>query len=236
MRSEFSWATVVAGEGDLYWSRGMCRAFDVALAVGYEHYLWLNDDTCLEPDALQRLLDCHRRLAQVRNRPLIVVGATVDAITKVPTYGGETSASRWRPLRLSLIAPSSAEQQCDSMTGNIVLVSAEAVARAGNIDPTFEHAMGDTDYALRARVAGAELWLAPGILGTCSENDLRGTYRDETLPLRTRWRLMLSRKGLPWRSWLRLTSRHGGILWPIAFVWPYAKLVGRTMLVRKAHR
>ena len=36
--------------------------------------------------------------------------------------------------------------------------------------------------------------------------------------------LIRSRKGLPFRSWLHFTRRHGGLLWPLFFAWPYAKL------------
>ena len=223
IEAAFPWASVIHGDGDLFWCRGMHLAFAAALAVGYEHYLWLNDDTVLEPDALSRLLACHVQLARVRTAPVIVVGATRDPATLQPTYGGERIPSRWRPLRVVSLAPSAAPQRCDSMTGNIALVPAEAAARAGNLDPAFEHAMGDTDYALRARAVGVEIWLAPGVLGTCSRNQPAGTYHDAALPLSVRWRMMLSRKGLPWRSWLRLARRHGGLLWPISFAWPYAK-------------
>lgn len=33
------------------------------------------------------------------------------------------------------------------------------------------------------------------------------------------------RKGLPWRSWLIFTRRHTGVMWPLYFAWPYAKLL-----------
>jgi GT2 family glycosyltransferase len=97
--------------------------------------------------------------------------------------------------------------------------------KVGNLDPTFEHAMGDTDYALRARRAGVRAYVAPGIAGYCSVNPLKGSYFDRSLPLHRRWQLIRSRKGLPVRSWLRFTRRHGGWLWPIYFAWPYAKVV-----------
>jgi GT2 family glycosyltransferase len=223
IEAAFPWARVLHGDGDLFWCRGMHRAFAAALAVGHEHYLWLNDDTVLAPDALLRLFDCHAQLARVRLAPVIVVGATHDPTTLQPTYGGERIPSRWRPLRVVSLAPSAAPQRCDSMTGNIALVSAEVAALVGNLDPAFEHAMGDTDYALRARAAGVEIWLAPGVLGTCSRNQPAGTYHDATLPFSVRWRMMLSRKGLPWRSWFRLARRHGGLFWPLSFAWPYAK-------------
>lgn len=230
VRAAFAWAEVVDGAGELFWCRGMHRAFATALGIGFDHYLWLNDDTVLAVDAVRRLLDCHADLAATRSAPVLVVGATVDAQTGLPTYGGERIPARWRPLRIAMVAPAAQAQACDSMTGNIVLIPAAAAARAGNLDPTFEHAMGDTDYALRARRAGVEIWLAPGVLGACSQNGVAGSYRDATLPLRARWRQMLSRKGLPWRSWLLFSRRHGGVLWPLWFAWPYLKVTASSLL------
>jgi hypothetical protein len=48
---------------------------------------------------------------------------------------------------------------------------------------------------------------------------------DSALPLSKRWRLMLGRKGLPWRSWWVITRRHAGIFWPVFFLWPYVRVV-----------
>jgi GT2 family glycosyltransferase len=232
----FPWAQVIAGSGDLFWCRGMHRAFEEALRVGYSHYLWLNDDTLLVPDAIARLLACRSALADTRDAPVIVVGTTVDPETGEPTYGGQRVASRWRPLHVPRLPPADQPRRCESMTGNIALVSAAVASRVGNLDPAFEHAMGDTDYALRAAAAGVEIWVAPGVLGTCPDNDVGGTYRDPSLPLGERWQKMLGRKGLPWRSWLRLARRHGGLLWPLAFAWPYIKVVVGAISARAASR
>ena len=64
-----------------------------------------------------------------------------------------------------------------------------------------------------------------GIAGHCSNNLTKGTFNDRSLPLRTRWRLMMDKRGLPIRSWLRFTRKHGGFIWPLYFAWPYAKLI-----------
>jgi GT2 family glycosyltransferase len=87
------------------------------------------------------------------------------------------------------------------------------VAQAvGNLDLTIEHAMGDTDYGLRALRAGFRSFVGAGIVGYCSDNSAVGTYHDDPLSLRRRWLLLLSRQGLSMRSGLHFTRRHGGLL------------------------
>lgn len=225
VKDEFPWVQVVAGQGPLFWCRGMHLAFETALLAGHDHYLWLNDDTVLGQDAVSRLLACAADLDRRTRNPVIVVGNTVDSATGAHTYGGERQRSRSNAFKFERVALSESAQQCDTLTGNIVLISAQAAARVGNLDPGFEHAMGDTDYGLRARSQGVELWIAPGAHGTCSHNPVSNTYMDASLPLTERWKHMMHRKGLPWRSWLLFTRRHTGVIWPLYFAWPYLKLV-----------
>ena len=225
VRTEFAWVDVVVREGGLFWCRGMHLAFDRALTQGFDFYLWLNDDTVLRPDAVSRMLACAAEMLVRAPNPVIVIGNTVDGVTGAHTYGGERRRSRSNAFKFVRVAPSETAQPCDTLTGNIVLISAEAAVRVGNLDPGFEHAMGDTDYGLRARKLGVELWIAPGVHGTCSHNPVSNTYVDASLPLKQRWHRMLHRKGLPWRSWLIFTRRHTGVMWPMYFAWPYVKLV-----------
>lgn len=228
LQTAFPWVQIVHGSGNLYWCRGMHKAFEVAMQVDYDYYLWLNDDTMLQPDAISRLLSAEQLLSGQHGRPVVVVGSTVDEETGALTYGGEVRLSSIKRTRFSKLQPASVSQRCDSMNGNIVLLSRGAVQKVGNLDPAFEHAMGDTDYALRANVLGVKVWTAPGVHGTCSSNPNTGTYMDSSLPLQRRWKLMMGRKGLPWRSWLVLIRRHAGPMWPLYFVWPYfSLLVGR---------
>jgi len=211
--------------GDLYWCRGMHRAMATAMARGHDAYLWLNDDTNLHPNALQTLAHCLQERQHHHGPGQIVVGSTLDPDQQRLSYGGERQAAWWKPLTLTLVAPTEAPQSIDCMNGNIVLIDHVAAARVGNLDPRFAHAMGDTDYGLRAKRLGVGLWLAPGLQGECRVNPQHGTFHDRTLSLPQRWQLMLSRKGLPWRSWLQLTRRHAGWAWPVFFAWPYVRLV-----------
>lgn len=218
------------GDGLLYWCRGMHLAFDIAMRKDYDYYLWLNDDTLLYPDAIARLLSCAKKLASMTKNEIIVVGSTVDQVTGVLTYGGERRLNKWKRLTFERIQPSDRPQKCDSMNGNIVLISLATARIVGNLDPSFEHAMGDTDYALRANKLRVGVWTCPGVQAVCGHNATKGTFRDPSLPLFTRWRLIMGRKGLPWRSWLLFTRRHAGILWPIYFMWPYVNTIIRGLL------
>lgn len=221
----FPWAHIVHGDGSLFWCRGMHRAFGTAMQHGFDYYLWLNDDTTLHADALSRLLDCAAAQRAHTGKPVIVVGSTVDEHTGKLTYGGERRAAWWRRTSFVKVQPGEQAQLCESMNGNIVLIPAESARRVGNLDPVFEHAMGDTDYALRANKLGVGVWVAPGVHGTCGHNAISNTFLDSGVSLSKRWQLMLGRKGLPWRSWGVLTRRHAGIFWPLYFIWPYVRTV-----------
>lgn len=225
IRDRFAWVQVEHDKGNLFWCRGMHKGYALALQGDHDFYLWLNDDTLLHPDALTRLLTCESVLRAQQGKPVIVVGSTSDPASGAITYGGERRASALRRMRFLRIMPTEQPQRCDSMTGNIVFMSRNAARLVGNLDPAFEHAMGDTDYALRAQQRGVEVWVGPGVFGTCAANPPVGTYRDSSLALSRRWQLMMSRKGLPWRSWLRLTRRHAGPMWPLYFGWPYLRLL-----------
>jgi GT2 family glycosyltransferase len=227
VRERFPQATVLAGNGELYWCRGMHCGMQHAMALpGITHFLWLNDDTRLRPHALAHLLQHEAQLRRSTAAPVIVVGATADSAGGL-SYGGGVSAGGLRRLRYRPVGGGAEPERCDVFNGNCVLLPRDVVERVGNLDPAFEHAMGDTDYALRAARAGVLAFVAPGFAGDCERNPAQGTAWDGALPLRQRWRALLGRKGLPWRSWLHFTRRHGGVLWPLRFVLPYLKALRR---------
>ncbi len=228
VRQAHPWVQVVDGPGDLFWNRGMHRALAVAQQASADHVLWLNDDTLLRPDGLAHLLAQSEALSAGAGRPVILVGSTADACGQV-TYGGARATGLWRRFNYRRVWSATQALPCEVMNGNCVLVPM-AVARAmGNLDPTFEHAMGDTDYALRARAVGHPLFVASGLVADCEHNPVAGGFNDRSLSLGARWRAILHRKGLPWRSWLHFTRRHGGWLWPIYFAWPYARLIASAL-------
>lgn len=228
----FTWVTVERGDGSLFWNRGMHRAQAIAMRREVDFLLWINDDTLLTDDALVNLMRTNEALRERLGQPVIVVGATADSATGMLTYGGSVAVSRWRRFTYRRVWSATEPVKCEAMNGNLVLLPMEIVRVVGNFDPVFEHAMGDTDYALRTRLLGFEIWVAPGFAGSCGHNSVIGTYLDKSLPFARRLKHLMSRKGLPWRSWLVLTRRHAGSFWPLYFCMPYARFILKFLIQR----
>lgn len=225
----FPEATVLEGDGQLYWNGGMRRALAAARAGDYDYYLWVNDDTRLDDGALALLLRTEQALHRRADGPVIVTGSTRHPDTGEVTYGGVVRPSRWRRLHWELVAPADVPVPCETMNGNAVLVPRAVVDCVGNIDPRFSHAMGDYDYGLRARRAGCSVWVAPGTVGTCASHPRR---RSDQQPLISEWRRLWSTKQLSPRSWAVFARRWGGRLWPLYWLSPYVRRSARLVLER----
>lgn len=225
VRAGFPQVELIEGSGALFWNRGMHQGYGLAMQRPADYYLWINDDSHLVPDAIGRLLRQSVQLRQEQGKPVIVVGAMAERGSGRITYGGRVAGSSLRRFNYHMVWSPTEPMRCDVIEGNCVLIPREIALRVGNLDPVFEHAMGDTDYGLRAGRAGFGCFVSAGVIGYCSDNPVSGTHSDTSLPLRKRWRLLLGRKGLPVRSWLHFTRRHGGPLWPLYFSWPYARLL-----------
>jgi GT2 family glycosyltransferase len=230
----FPEVTVLHGDGQLYWSGGMRRAFAAAIAGRYGYYLWMNDDTCLNEGALAVLLETEQRLCEQDNKPIIVVGSTRHPETGELTYGGRVRPSRARPLHFKLVEPGIQPRPCDTMNGNAVLISHAVVQRVGNIDPAFKQKMGDYDYGLRARSAGCSIWVAPGTIGTCAGHPAPSAIEQQSLleELRRLWSI----KELPPGSWAVFARRWAGRLWPLRWLSPYVRRGGLLVLKQLAPR
>lgn len=212
---------ILKGVGSAYWNGGMRAAWQSAAEDGPDFYLWLNDDTLLDEDALYKLLNTSAFFAD----QAIIVGSTKDALTGKLTYGGVRRLSWSHPLRFTTVEPTYEPLRIDTMNGNCVLIPVAVYQRLGILSPSFTHSMGDFDYGLRAHRLGIEMWTAPGFVGTCSRNQVQGTWQDRSLSRRQRLQRLRAVKGLPPREWANFSRRHGGLLWPIFWVMPYLRVV-----------
>ena len=230
---QFPEATLLRGDGKLYWNGGMRRAFGEAIAGDYDYYLWMNDDTTLDDGALALLLETDRQVCERGSDAVIVAGAIRHPETGKLTYGGVVRRHRWQPLRWERVQPGEAPRQCETMNGNTVLVSRTVVRRVGNLDPAFTQQMGDFDYGLRARRAGCSVWTTPGTIGMCASHPRR---RTDQQPLLSELRRLWSIKELSPRPWATFTRRWAGALWPLYWLSPYVRRGSALLLERTPAR
>jgi GT2 family glycosyltransferase len=224
--------TIIRGAGDLYWNRGMVRAWASAQAFGrFDGFLLLNDDTLLDADALLQLLSISRDHAD----RAIVVGAVRDPVLGHLTYGGVRRMSRWHPGRVARLPVSDVPQSADAFHANCVYVPAAVFDAIGTLDPLFHHGMGDFDYGYRATRSGFPVIVAPGMVGTCPRNDPAGTWQDPTVPLRRRLAMLASPKGLPRHQWREFLRRHGAPF-PYLLSWMPTLQVVRSSTWRRTTR
>lgn len=225
VREWYPQVNVIKGDGSLYWNGGMRVAFAAAMERGFDYYLWLNDDTLLYPTALNSLIATSSELQAKHGKSVIVVGSTQDANDGRLTYGGVIQPNKWKALFFKLVTPKNVPIECETMNGNCVLIPRAIAKEVGNLEKEFAHAMGDLDYGLRARYAGFSVWVMAGFAGTCSSNAATGSFNDTSLPVSVRLRKMMQPEGLPPSSWRVFTQRHAGVLWPIFWLWPYARVM-----------
>lgn len=229
---------ILQGDGSLFWNGGTHLAFAEASKYDYDFYLWLNNDTFLDPNALSNLLETYNYLRDQSEHRAIITGSTCDSKTKALTYGGVVRRSRWRPLKFDLVEPGEQAKRCDTMNGNCVLIPRSVVQIVGNLEPAFTHYAGDWDYGLRARRQGCTVWIAPGYVGTCSQNYQPGSEADSPIDIGEGLKKLSQPKGLPVREqvlhpfweWKVFAQRYGGLLWPIYWLIPYRRLLWSSML------
>lgn len=229
VRAVMPGANVIRGDGSLFWNGGMRKAWAHAVTSAQDHdfYLWLNDDVRLNHNAVAMLVGDADSVV-TRGGAVIVAAATNEPGQDTITYGGHRRPDPKRPLRLSLVAPAGQPVPIDSISGNIVLVSAEAQRKVGNIAADFVHIYGDIDYAFRARHLGVPVVLASHVGGTCGANSPVGSSLDEAMGtwarLKKRWAEDRKLHAQDWRRFVRLHGR-GPLDVVLHRVSPYLRII-----------
>lgn len=202
------------GDGSAFWARSMAAAEANALKGPEAQYLlWLNDDVCLYPTAIQDLLQ-----QAGPSTSSITVGATDDVTFARLSYSGYVRKSSWNPLRLTMVEGLSGDRKLDAIHGNCVLVPREVAVRMGGIDGAFSHGWADIDYGLRARRQNIGITLCARTVGMCAANRVQ-LHGSSVLG---EWKSYLGTKGAGnFHSLRRILRRHAGARWPILVLSSY---------------
>lgn len=150
---EFPNVRIIKGGGSLYWAEGMRTAWKAAVAErnDWDGYLWLNDDTELNADAIHKLL-------ALNDGEKIVVGDLANSKGEI-VYG----------LRKGGL-----------FTGNCVLVPRKVYERLGMICGDYSHAWADSDYAMMAKRSGIEV-VSAGVVGKAEGHPNRPSLKGLSL-------------------------------------------------------
>ena len=193
--------TLIHGDGNLYWNRGMCRAWTTAIQKKkYDYYLWLNDDSLLFEYALKKMLEYS--LSVQNNR--IVVGATCSKIDGSLTYSGFKFPKQ-------KLTPNGTWQDCDYFNGNIVLIPNSVYSKVGLLDHKFRHALGDFDYGMRASKLGLLHSLSPQYLGNCEYHESAPLWRNPNTRVLQRIKHLYSPLGNNPVEFFTFDRRHFGL-------------------------
>lgn len=163
--------SILKGDGNLFWNRGMINSWNAALASGidYDGFLWLNNDTIILPNHWSMLQDADHYAKQKWGCGQIYVGSTKDKNTDAFTYGGFVFVNLWT-LKDRFLPPNGHYQECQCSHGNITYVSKDVVNRMGIFTNEYGHGGSDHDYTYRAFKKGFHLIVLPEYSAIC-END-----------------------------------------------------------------
>lgn len=178
VKEQFPHVNIIEGDGSLFWNRGMYAAWQEAAKGDYDFYLWLNDDTHLKKDAIERLLTC----STGKEDKAVIIGSCCSSSNENEiTYGGHSKDGK-------LLKNVSNEQRCVIFHGNIVLIPRFIFEQIGFNDRRYRHAMGDYDYSLMVHKKGLESYVAAGVFGVCDLHTSKPKWCDANVKLTERWK------------------------------------------------
>lgn len=216
----------ISASSDCYWAQGMRTAWEAAQTLDYDYLLWLNDDVELLETAVSDLIAA----LQSTKDKAVIVGAVNDPITGDVSYSGFRQTSVWRPFNLRRVPPNGIRlEPCDTLNGNVVLVSRQTDQAIGGFPTGYVHAMADLAYGFEARKRGIPRFIAPRAVGLCATNNSTASWENASAGIKFRMKSISSPKGLPFKPWFKFCLRYGGALGIVHALYPYARLIASGM-------
>ncbi len=208
---------ILRGDGTWWWCGAIRRGMEWALARGAKRVFWLNDDCRPPKGGLAALRDFSAQHNAV---------AWIDALAPGGwSYGGHRK-TWWRVRRCT--PDEEKAGSIDTFSGNCVCLPRHWIEKVGLPDDRlFPHGIGDLDYGLRLRRAGAELHPVPLIFADSMDPSPESSesWLASQRPMSAIWNDFRSpRSFLHFSTWRRFALRHWGPAWGWAvFAAPYAR-------------
>jgi GT2 family glycosyltransferase len=202
--------TILAGNGDLWWTGAIAQGMQYAYDRGAEFIIWLNDDCELGSETLKSLVQfCQDHAKAITGAQ----GFTKDDPETI-AFGGKRKT--WQGYRYLKVDPPQIVP-CDLLSGNVVCLPRSVIDEIGYPDTKLTpHYGGDSLYLIRAKKAGFQLyadarhpvWSLPGepLLFPAQWLSCKGD------PNRLIKLVFNPHSGLSWRVWLHIN-------WEAYYVW-----------------
>lgn len=207
VKEKYPEATVLQGNGNLFWAGGMRNSWKEALKGNYDAYLLLNDDTNVFTNVFQELLITHEYSLNHFGTPGIYLGSTYDAKTKKISYGGAKLTNKFM-FKYHFLTPNGKFQNCELGNANIMLVPKEVVEEIGILSEGYIHGVADYDYTLKAINKNIPVLTTPEYSGTCTDDhsDIYTDFSKKTFS--ERLALLKNPLALDFKSNFNLMLRH----------------------------
>ncbi len=219
VEGKFPEVNVYLGNGKLFWNKGMSLAWDKASnSLDFDFYLWLNDDTILKESSISEMIESYHEVLNDQQKHTIICGACENRTDSgIFSYGGKNESGP--------IIPNGQLQSCTYINGNAVLVSKMIFRAIGNLCPDYTHIMGDFDYGLRAIKMGFKCYTTKSFVAVCPPNEGLPAWCNPNTPLKNRWQLLHSPKGLNISEYIIFRKKHYGWKWIVFALKAYARAI-----------
>lgn len=162
IRENFPQVNLIRGDGNLFWCRGMRKAWvEASRSRDYDFYFWLNDDLLLYDDCFEEMQKC----SELMNHKAVIAGLVQEATSKRVIYGGYDKAKH-------LIEANGKLNEVYHLNGNFVLVPKYVFEKLGVFDPVYHHDLGDVAYGREASKQGLHVCTSRKYIG-CTEAALQ---------------------------------------------------------------
>ena len=164
--------TIINGDGNLFWSRGMNKAWKASLCSKtiYDGFLLLNDDTFIFEGCLQEIINTHKWCIEKYKKEGIYSGVTCSPNNKEETtYSGKKYTNKLLG-HANRLAPIGVPQLADEVNANILYIPKSVVNILGTFYNGFHHGSADFDYSMRANKKGIPVLITAKYCGCCERD------------------------------------------------------------------
>jgi GT2 family glycosyltransferase len=202
----------------------MRKSWKSALEKNFDGYLLINDDTIINSNLFDEILNTHNFSKSEYEIPGIYVGSTKDPFTNERTYGGAKLTNKFL-FKYEKLSPSGNVQECDLGNANIMYVPNKIVEKIGILNDGYIHGAADYDYTLKAKKNKIPVLITPNYCGKCVNDHPNLYLKFREVNIKKRIRILLSPTGLAFRDQLRFMRRYFPFRLPFILISGLLKII-----------